>query len=175
MTLDPLLGSTDYTRFVAKDQDWFLGAAGETIRGYCGWHIFPVVADTDVRVRIGAAGIVMLPTLNLVSVEAIRYGGTSLVTVDYETHDSGWIQLLGFNWRRLRNAYVTVDFTHGYEALPKAVAEVGFELAGRTIEKPTGVVKHMTRGPIDMDFNDFGAILSDDQKGRLAPYTVTRV
>lgn len=171
---EPLLNPTDFASFQAKDPDWFLGAAGETITDYCGWHIYPIVSVTDVKAQIGAAGIIMLETLNLVSVEQIVWETTVLDPATYEPHDSGWIEILGLPGLQARSAWVTVDFTHGYDTVPKAVAEVGYELAGRTLEKPTGVVTEMMRGPTRMKFQEFGAVLSEDQKNRLQPYTILR-
>jgi hypothetical protein len=171
----PLLNTTDFAKFQAKDPSWFLGAVAETITDYCGWHIFPVVSVTGVRAQIGAAGIIMLPTLNLVSVKQIVWETTVLDPMTYDEHDSGWIEILGLPGRQAQSAWVTVDFTHGYDEVPKAVAEVGYELASRTIEKPAGVVTDMTRGTTRLKFQEFGAVLSDDQKNRLQPYTLLRV
>lgn len=171
---DPLLNSTDYAKFVAKDQDWFLGAAGETIRDYCGWHIAPVIAQTAVRVRVGAAGVIMLKSLMVRSVEGL-YCGAELLDPDmYDVHENGWIDWLG--WRsygrggRWFSRNLTVDFTHGYDTLPQAVAEVGFELTGRTVDRPTSNVTDITRGPTRIKFGELGAVLSLDQMNRLAPY-----
>lgn len=172
---EPLLNSTDYGLFKTKDQAWFLGAAGETVRDYCGWHIAPIKVVTDVPGVIGNHGIIMLPTLNLVSIEGLRLNGAELNPDVWQAFSGGYIEYYGYAGRRARGQRVWVDMTHGFETLPKAVAEVGYELTGRTLEKPTGVVKHMTRGPTDIDFLEFGAVLSDDQKSRLGPYRVTRV
>jgi hypothetical protein len=177
---EPLLGAADFRQFRKKSADWFLGAAGETIRDYCGWHIYPILSVTDVWARIGNKGIVMLSTLNLVSVERLSWCGTDMPSSGYEVHEEGWIQQVAQSfgspaYRGMRNAWVTVDFTHGYEELPTAVAEVGFELTARAMEKPAGVVKAMTRGPTQLEFNEFGVVLSDDQKNRLGPYTLTRL
>jgi hypothetical protein len=173
---DPLLSTTDFALFKAKDPAWFLGSIGDTIRDFCGWHIFPIMTVTGHKVRIGNKGIIMLPTMNLVSVEQITWCNTVLPSGAFEPHPEGWVQCI-VPWYRhgSQDSYATVDFTHGYEAVPKAVAEVGFELTARTMEHPAGVVKHMTRGPVDLDFNEFGAVLSDDQKDRLGPYTLPRV
>lgn len=184
MTQPPnLLSATDFAKFRAKDQDWFLGAAGEVIRDYCEWHIYPVQADTDVSCKTGAKGIIMLPSLNVKSVETVRFRGITLSSDEYTVHDSGWLE-----WHRFRcwanpvpmshpthapqHLWVSVDFTHGYDTLPKAVAEVGYELTARTMEKPAGVVNRMQRGYVNMSFNEFGAVLSRDQKNRLGPYCV---
>jgi hypothetical protein len=172
---EPLLSPTDFALFQAKDPSWFLGAAGETIRDHCGWHIAPVISELDVLAEIGNAGIIMLPTMNLISVEALRINGTPLSTDVWEPNSAGYITYTGYAGRRARGCVVSVDFTHGFEELPKAVAEVGFELTARTLEKPAGVVTDMQRGPTRMTFGEFGAVLSDDQKARLTPYTLVRV
>jgi hypothetical protein len=183
---EPLLSPTDFALFKARNENWFLGAAGETVRDYCGWHIYPVEEATDVSARIGNEGIIMLPSLNIVSVEAVRLNGIALPVEDYEVHSAGWLQLVGgvhagsglFGPQQRvqgHNRYVSVDFTHGFTTMPKAVAEVGFELTGRTLEKPSGVVKSLEAGPHKFVFNEFGAVLSKDQESRLDPYRVVEV
>jgi hypothetical protein len=172
---EPLLNTTDFAKFQAKDTNWFLGAVGDAIRDVCGWHLYPVVSDENVLATIGNAGIIMLPTLNLVSVEDIRINGVSLTPSTYTPNPAGYIEYIGLSALRARGCVAQVDFTHGFETLPNPVAEVGYELTARTLEKPAGVVTDMTRGPTRMTFGEFGPVLSDDQKARLAPYTLTRV
>lgn len=176
MTIDPLLSPSDFALFQAKDPAWFLGAVGETIRDYCGWHIYPVISATGYHARIGNKGIIMLPTLNLVSVEQIVFDSPYVLSPSmFQVHSEGFVQYVAPLGRRGRNTEVVVDFTHGYEELPKPVAEVGFELTATVLEKPAGVVTDLTRGPTRMSFKELGAVLSDDQKARLGPYTLTRV
>lgn len=170
-----LLNTGDFARFQAKDQSWFLGAVGETIRDFCHWHIFPVVSVTNVSAKIGGAGIIMLPTLNLVSVEEIRLGGTALTSAVWQPDPAGFIVYQGFVGRRARGCRVSVDMTHGFEELPKVVAEVGYELTATVLEKASGVVTDMTRGPTMFKFKEFGVVLSDDQKARLGPYVASRL
>jgi hypothetical protein len=175
MTNDDLLNATDYAQFKAKDEAWFLGAAGRTIRDYCKWHIAPIKSDLNVRAKIGNKGIIMLPTMNLVSVEAVRLNGATLTSEVWEADPAGFLVYHGYAGRRAYGYAVSVDITHGFEELPQSVAEVGYELTGRTVEHPSGVVKHMTRGPTDIDFLEFGSVLSDDQKIRLGPYRIIGV
>lgn len=176
-----LLEPNEFNKFKDKDEAYFLSAAGETIREYCGWHIYPVMSFTDVPCEIGRAGIVMLESLNVMSVENVSLQGTALAVEDYEVHPSGWLQISrscgsirGYSGS-LQNRWLLVDFTHGLPDLPKVVAEVAYELTARTLEKPAGVAKSMSAGPNAFTFNEFGAVLSDDQKNRLAPYVLTRV
>jgi hypothetical protein len=175
MTVDPLLNPVDFAKFQAKDQDWFLGAVGDTIRDYCGWHIAPEISVTDVPAIIGNHGIIMLPTLNLVSIEGFRLNGAELSPEVWQAYSGGYIEYYGYAGRRARGHEVWVDMTHGFTELPKAVAEVGYELTGRVLEKPAGIVTDMQRGPTRMTFGEFGVVLSDDQKNRLGPYRVMRV
>lgn len=188
---DDLLDSSDFASFKRTQEDWFLGAAGETIRDYCGWHIAPVFVQTGVAAKVGNAGIIMLPSLNVVSVEAVRCNGVAIPESSYVVHTAGWIELAGAGptgvggfvsqWlnptplRRSQNRWVSVDFTHGFEDIPRAVAEVGFELTGRTLEKPAGVAKSMQAGPNSFQFNEFGMVLSEDQEYRLNAYRVVDV
>jgi hypothetical protein len=188
-----LLDPNDFAKFKAKDETWFLGVAGDAIRNECGWHISPVISETDVIAEIGSAGLVVLPTLNIVSVEAVRLNGRVLVeNSEYIVHDSGWLELVGWclssgsgfvSQRGYQRAVtpsqtwrVAVDYTHGYETLPRAVSEVGFEVASATMEKPAGAVSDLTAGPYRFKFNDcLGANLSDEQKSRLGPDSLVRV
>src|SRR4051812_42719865 len=80
-TPDPgmLLSATDFAKFQAKDQDWFLGAVGDTIREHCGWHISPVLQTTNYLARVGNKGIIMLPTLTLVTVDALKLWDATVV------------------------------------------------------------------------------------------------
>jgi len=181
-----LLDSTDFGKFKSKDESWFLGVAGDAIRDYCGWHIYPVVSQTHVEAVIGNEGIVMLPSLNVVSVEAIRWRGVVIPDGLYEVHSSGWVQLdPAANFVDLRGSQVplrggqhrwlSVDFTHGFDKMPRVVSEVGFELTGQTMEKPSGIVSDLTSGPYRFKFNEFGANLTDGQAARLGPYAIEQV
>lgn len=175
-----LLSPTDFQRFKNKDESWFLGQAGEAIRDYCGWHIAPVVSVTNVHSKIGEHGIIMLPTLNVVSVERVEVNGVELTEgIDFRVNQSGWLYIRQYHcWPTAfgrKGADVVVDMTHGFDEIPKAVAEVGFELAARTVERPSGVVTDLTSGPYRFKFGELGAVISDEMKSRLGPYRIERV
>lgn len=168
-----LLSSREFQTFRRRDPNWFLGHVGDTIRDYCGWHIYPLKQDTISDATIGNQGIVMVPTLNLKSVLAVWVNGYPLSRIQWTPHDSGWIQL-HHAWQRRRrvNPEVRIDFVHGFEKLPRTVELVGFELTARTLQQPAGVVNDMQRGYVRYKFDEFGPVLSDNQKMRLAPYTL---
>lgn len=176
MTTPDLLSPTDFAKFNAKDQTWFLQTAGSVVRERCGWHIAPNLARTGVICQVGNAGVIMLPSLHVTSVQAVRVNGITIAATDYTVHQSGWL-----HWHRMSCApymnpgvkrVASVDFTHGFTTLPKTVAEVGHELAATALEKAAGIVTDITRGPTRYKFKEFGFVLSDDQKDRLAPFTL---
>lgn len=189
MTTPDLLGPSDFNKFKTKDENWFLGAAGETIRDYCHWHIYPSITET-IEAPVGQGGIIMLPSLNVTAVSSVTWDGEVLDPNTYEVNSAGFITLGGYCHTggtgfvttgpngaglRRRSRYVTVTMTHGFATLPKAVAEVGFELTGKTLEKPSGVAKKLRAGPYDIEFNEFGAGLSETQERRLDPYVVVEL
>jgi hypothetical protein len=169
-----LLTQPDFAKFQSKDPDWFLDAVAETITDYCGWHIAPSLSFTDYVVRVGGKGIVLLPSLHLTSVEELRLNGNVVGSTMYIVHEEGWVEFKGF-LKPPRNCSVSIDFTSGHETTPKAVAEVGYELAATVLEKASGVVTDLTRGPTMMKFKEFGIVPSPGQEQRLEPFRLRRV
>jgi hypothetical protein len=169
-----LLSVDDFAKFQAKDQQWFLDAVASTIEEFCHWHIAPSVVRTNVVLPVGGKGIVLLPSLYVTSVEALRLNGNVVDPSFYTVHREGWIQFNGF-LKPPRNCSVSVDFTHGYTTTPNVVSEVGFELAATVLEKASGVVTDLTRGPTMMKFKEFGIVLSPGQEQRLQPFRLRRV
>jgi len=181
--LPPLLDPVDYARFAGLDQDWFLGVAGQVIRDYCDWHIWPVVSETDVACPVSPKGKIILQSLHVVSVESITFAGNTLSPEDYTVHKAGWIQWNPFyavNIASIAPEYVwptsvdwvQVSFTHGFDTVPTPVEEVGFEIVMRAMEKPAGIAKELVVGPYRASFGEFGTTLSDEQKCKLAPYAL---
>lgn len=169
-----LLTTTDFAKFQAKDPEWFLDSVADTITNHCHWHIAPTLAVTDYIARVDGKGIVMLPSLYVTSVEALWLKGNAVNPTLYTVHTEGWLQFNGF-LKPPRNCTVSVDFTHGYDETPKVVAEVGYELAATVLEKASGVVSELTRGPTAMVFKEFGIALSPGQEERLQPFRLRRV
>lgn len=173
-----LLSLTDLGKFQTKDPQFFLDGVASTITDYCGWHIAPSLARTNVPAKIGNDGIIMLPSLYITSVQAVRIYGNVIDASAYTVHPHGWLTLHGLGatgFRNPRNVPVSVDFTHGHTHTPNAVAEVGYELTATVLEKASGVVTDMTRGPTRLTFKEFGVVLSDSQQERLSPFRLRRV
>ena len=55
------------------------------------------------------------------------------------------------------------------------VATVGFELANRAMELPSGAATSITAGPQTISFGALGLVLTDEDRRRLGPYKIVRV
>ena len=58
----------DIAPFEAGDQNYFLRAAGDAVRRYCGWHIYPNLAFDDVLLNIGRDGLIGLRSRHVTDV-----------------------------------------------------------------------------------------------------------
>lgn len=188
----PLVTSDDdgWAGYLARDPDWFLAAAGDLIRSYCNWHIWPSLSFTGVRCKIGARGIIPLPTLKLTIVDLLTVNGQTIPITDYTGYGSwiAWhpvcvegVSQIGFDFTHPAGAYATVDFTHGYADIPPTVAELAYEIADRAMQFPAAAAVDVTAGPYRYVFGQRGGLtqlgisLSPDQKDRLAPYAIPGV
>lgn len=127
-------------------------AAVAALRSEAGWHIAPVVTET---VTIDATGgvVLMLPTMRLVSVQAVRDMTDSLAPVamtGWRVSRSGMLQRplgwpLGFSM-------VEVDMTHGYAETPADLHAVIAELCQWASLNAT--VASQSTGPFSITVRD---------------------
>lgn len=195
-----LLSCEDYVKFAGLNIETFVTAAGQRIREYCGWHIYPELTSIG-HYDLAGDGTIMLPTTHLTHVASVTPLYPNAVPLDHRAYSCdrrGWVSLsqsyaYGFApspssvslWPldtiRLFDAYpkhdpqMRVEFTHGYQECPSVVAEVGYELLMRTLEKPAGIASQVQAGPYKFVFGEFGLVLSADQKNRLAKYRLPAV
>jgi hypothetical protein len=196
-----LLSPNDLTSFQQSDPAWFFEAAGEVIRTACQWHIAPSITVTD-TVTIQPDGTIMLPSLYVTGVSFMAINGVEIDPSTYQWHQAGYITWYptrgggvpsgypgGFSEWSLWplqsdtpfNAYPSpvgqhadVTYTHGYPTLPEVVKAVGFQLAQRAMEMPTGIATDLTAGPYSIKLAKLGLVLSDDERRLLGPYTLIR-
>ena len=189
----PLLNSDDLASFNASDPDWFLAAAGETVRwSICQWHIAPTITETR-WCPIQPDGTIMLPTLYLTDVQSVSIDGVELDPTTYHMHEAGYIRWhrpyvttsAGLLWPMENdqpfreypspvNRHAEVTFTHGYTDLPAPVKAVALELATRAMEQPSGAATELAAGPNTIKFGPLGIVPTDEQRRRLGPYTLVR-
>lgn len=191
MTIPALLNSTDLASFEASDSDFFLAAAGETVRwDICQWHIYPSITETR-TVTVQPDGTIMLPSLYVTDVQSVTLDGLALDPSTYQVYQCGYIRRYTqqyFQWplwpldseQRFREypselaRHAVVTFTHGYPTIPVAVNAVALELASRAMEMPSGVATELGAGPNTIKLGPLGIVPTDEQRRRLGPYTLVR-
>lgn len=170
----PVGGLVDRSKidaFEDGDPEFFIAAAEQSVRTYCGWHIAPSLTITDGRYRSGERGLVILPSLHVTDVASVSVDGRVLGTTEYDWEPCGFISRRVPSWPR--DPYVTVSFTHGYEECPADVAAVVFELASKAMEMPASPARDVTAGPFRLTLTSaIGVSLSRDQQSRLATYRI---
>lgn len=190
----------DWDRYKSDDPEYFLRAAGELVRRFVGWHLWPSRTET-VRRSVGARGVIMLPTRYCTAVEQVTllHGEHphTLLPDEYLWHEAGWIERRGQSywddgwWRGayiLGNdpfylsvsepGYASVTFTHGYPGeLPVDVKAIVFEVAEQAMAMRSGNVK-MVEAPIGFRVQtsqNAGLSLNEEQIARLANYRIGMV
>lgn len=129
------------------DQAFWLKAANQSVRSYCGWHVAPVI--TEVFTRDGDGGrTLMLPTQRLVSVVKVLNDGAD-VTDQVRASEKGMLELRCGRWSTELGAIeVTID--HGFDAADD-VAGVIAALASRGVSSPAGIASQ-TIGPASVRY-----------------------
>lgn len=183
-----LLNTDDLASFQASDPDWFLNAAGETIRNFCQWHIAPSITVTD-SCPIQPDGTIMLPSMFVTGVQFMEIDGLEIDPTSYHWHQAGYITRHPNPYWPLwplendtpfreypspLTQYADITYTHGYPTLPIVVKSVGLELATRAMEMPSGIAKSLAAGPYSIGLGALGVVLSDEERRRLGPYTLVR-
>lgn len=156
------INDPDWALYQSQDPAYLLGVASDTIRKYCGWHIFPSTEFTLDKVKIGSWGKIMLPSLMLTDVASVFVRLTpddELIELDptsYTWFENGYIQPMGFAWwvgqyggyyggyygatvPPYSYGLATATFTSGYAECPGDIKDLAFELAQGSMNLPAGV------------------------------------
>lgn len=123
-----------------------LDGAHAGIRRYCRWHIAPILPTTDRFLDVNGGYVLQLPTLNLVSIEALSVrdeaSDTDPWTVltqeeldDLEWSEDGEIRR-SVRWPR-RYRGVKISFTHGFDFVPDVV-QIIQQVVANAISSPLG-------------------------------------
>ncbi|MCV7174931.1 hypothetical protein [Mycolicibacterium sphagni] len=186
----PLLTSNDpdWQAYQDADDDYYLAVAGDEVRKYCGWHLFPSRTDVVPKLRIGSHGVIMLPSLHVTAVAevALMLAADQLQVLDpasYEWFRYGVVQPLGvFMPNGLTNFMpalgpnlAQVTFTHGYTDIPRDLKQVVFELAEMAATVAASNAKDIQTPGFRLQLTQAGgATLNPAQMNRLAPYVARR-
>lgn len=199
--MEPLLtvDDPDWVAYQEGDDAYYLRAAGEMVRRYCGWHIAPSITATYDKLRVGSAGLVMLPSLHVTDVSAVQVGDNLLDAGDYAWFEPGYVQIgIDTVWLGRGNGpgggyspdpmvgrlagvpvglgrLASVTMTHGFEILPAEVKQVIFELASAASEIPSGVATEIaTPGfRLKLDQGAGGLSMNCGQRDRLNAFKLS--
>ena len=203
--MDPLVSPADpdWLAFKDGDESYLLGAAGELIRRFCGWHIWPSLTETVPKLRVGSANLIMLPSLHVTDVSSVAVGSEVVDPNNYAWFESGYVQL-GVNAAWLGRAFdhvgdgpgggyapdpgvarlagvpnglgrlAEVTMTHGFIDVPVVVKQVAFELAAAAAEMPAGNVRDIQTPGFRLSLSqDAGLALNTSQMDRLAGFKLS--
>lgn len=177
----------DWAKFQNKDPEYYLHAASEAVRDYCGWHIFPALDLTVDKLRIGSWSKIILPSLmvNNVASVTIDLGDGNPQLLDPSTYTwfaNGVIQPAGFCWWGqpasvpiYQRGLASVSFNSGFPECPPAIKEVIFEVADAAPDMAAlGNVKEIDTPGFKLMLGEGGGgmTLGKGQKNVLAQYRV---
>lgn len=161
--------------FLTSTPEQRLEQAEGEVRGYCGWHIAPEKQTTMVLDGPGSATL-LLDTLHVTTVEAVRVDGVSLATDAYRWSTAGVITRLdGRAWL----GRVEVDLTHGHSRVPPEVTGIVQAVAQRAVNNP-GSNPRRQAGPFTDTNSQAGSnqapplALLDSEKATLSRYRIPR-
>ena len=123
-------------------------AAGDAIRAYAGWHIFPVITES-VTIDGSGASALILPTLKVQEIDSVVEDGVELVDTDYELSVHAWLRK--HCWTS-RLSGVQVVMSHGFTVLPLDLEQ----LVNRIAVDGFASVKSEAAGPFSRSFGDDG-------------------
>lgn len=189
--MEPLIpvDDPDWIAYKDGDESFYLRAAGDAIRRYCGWHIWPSLTVTVPKLRVGSGGIIMLPSLYVTDVDDVQVGDSVLDPADYMWFQEGYVQvpvaaawtggyygylpggyLPGANVGR----YAEVTMTSGYAEVPAEIKQVVFELVNSVSDVPAGNVKEIETPGFRLELSGFSGLnLNEAQMGRLAAFKLS--
>jgi hypothetical protein len=195
--LDP--NDPDWAKFQAQDPDWFLAVAGDAIRDYCGWHIYPNLQLNVSNLEIGTRGLINLPAMLVTDVISVTIQASNaeqnmlLDPAEYNWYDYGVIEPLSWHWWSAYGGFyygpdnwsflpiyqyglATVVFNAGYTECPRVIKEIAYELTTVTSEVAAGNVKEIQTPGFRLSLMQaYGATLNADQKNKLSKYRLPTV
>lgn len=198
--MDSLLSATDpdWSAFKAGDESYFLNAAGDAIRRFCGWHIAPSLTVTLDKLRVGSSGIIEVPSTYVTDVLEValeqRAGALKVLEpTDYVWMEYGIVQLRqaphanpwgyygGYGF--MPGGYlpgaplnmVRMTLTHGYDEVPAEVKQVAFELVNSSTDMPSGNVREIQTPGFKLQLSQAaGMSLNSQQMDRLSSFRLSR-
>lgn len=159
---------------------YFLRAACESVRVYCGWHIAPSVTEVIPKLEVGSRGLIMVPSRYVTDVSSVVVDQDQTLSVtDYEWFKEGYIEMRSPVYRYGYAGFAggtpttTVSMTHGYITCPLPVKQVIFELMESAATAPSGSVSSVSAPGYGITWGDEGGVnIVDSHRARLSHYRI---
>lgn len=164
-----LVTATELDAYLSGDSDTALGLAEAAVRAYCGWHVAPVKSETVTAWGAGD-GVILVPSLHVVSVESVTVDGEPVTDFTWREHGT----MHGRCWR----GRVEVSLIHGFDQGSPAYQVVRgliLAIAARAKASPNGVMRAQV-GQISETYSQTatnqagGVALLSTERDVLAPY-----
>lgn len=155
------------------DRMFWLKAANQAVRSYCGWHVAPIITETITRDGNGGKTL-MLPSQKIVSLVRVTNDGVD-VTAHVRMSEMGMLELRCGRWSSELGGIV-VELRHGYESADD-VAGVIASLVARAASSPAGIASQAV-GPANVRYATgpggvpLSVPLMEAEKLTLDPYRV---
>ena len=158
------LTTSDLTAYLSGNEDAALAAGVGAVRAYCGWRIAPTGQETVTVYPCDSA--VLLPTLKLVSLDAVTRDGEPVDLTGVDARENGVVY--GLPMARP----LVVTFTHGYEEWPATARRAALSLAAAAATPGAGRLVRVQVGQINEQYESGASGESGvtDTVALLAPY-----
>lgn len=110
-------------------------AASAAVRGYCRWHVAPVVEET-ITVDGSGGKVLQLPSMRVVDVLEVSVLGCVLDASEFAWSAAGLLELHG-KWFPKHYRSVEVTLRHGYDTAPDLSA-IASQVARFALASPMG-------------------------------------
>ena len=151
---------------------FWLDAATQAVRSYCGWHISPAVTETVVLDGRGGRSL-LLPSLHVGEITSVLNDGVEVID-DVQFSESG-ILVLDCGYWSCKFRSITITWTHGWPVDEVAdLAGIISKLAGRAATAASNITRQNagTQGVSYGTVNGLppGIDLFESEKDQLARY-----
>ena len=161
-------------------------AAGDAIRNYVGWHLYPAAAcelrTVLSKLRISHTGndlVIQLPARYVTAVESVSIGGTEYT--DFFADPNGDLTIFHAYCGLCRNAIVDIVYTAGLpDALMAPIKELAAHRVTHAVAVPAGITSEASGG-VSVTYNANwinnarATGLAADNKELLTPYRLQGV
>lgn len=149
------------------DTAFWVAAAENAVRNFCGWHVAPVM-ERVVALNGQGRTELLLPTMKLRAVERVMSGGVD-VTASVEASVDGILELRGGFACGLNSVVATITDGYAVEEAPDILAIIA-AAASRFADMFGNTVQSQSAGGSSVTYFSGADALLKTEQARLSPY-----